>query len=310
MKRLKQWLPTRLVTLALAVFAGSMALAAFWFLLGGRLLAAFIYANPHSVFESPVMTPKEIQIEIGEAPAALERRYGKSVESNKKNFGTEFYTIDWPTQESGVVILKNSATEVRLDIVLGVSGTYDSIYPEEGFSGYKMLLGLSPKDNIPHDEARQKFFAMLQKIRQAGWTRWIEPSHPRLNGEYAYHYQITKKDLNYCLDSELMPSMEVWMKLKDRSDWAFYLNDVFMDVRLSRDSSKLNPNLPGDYFISIELNSKNENQRSELAGDERKKWRELYPAIRKKHAQIRLESENKLRLLNYKIDVKYKNPDE
>jgi len=100
------------------------------------------------------------------------------------------------------------------------------------------------------------------------------------------------------------------MKLEDQSTWAFYLNDVFMDVQLSRDSSKMNPALPGAYFISIDLYSKNKNQRSELAGEERKKWRELYPAIRKKHAQIRLESENKLRLLNYKIDVRYKNPDE
>ena len=104
--------------------------------------------------------------------------------------------------------------------------------------------------------------------------------------------------------------MEVWMKLEDRSKWSFYLNDVFMDVNLSRDSSKLNPDLPGDYFISIDLYSKNENQRLELAGDERKKWRELYPAIRKKHAQLRLEAEKKLRVLNYKIDVRYKNPDE
>ena len=59
------------MTLVLAVWAGSMALAAFWFLLGGQLLAALVYANLHSAFQSPVITPKEIQIEIGEAPAAL-----------------------------------------------------------------------------------------------------------------------------------------------------------------------------------------------------------------------------------------------
>ena len=309
-KRLNRWLPTHPVTLVLAVWAGSMAFAAFWFLLGGRLLAALIYANLYSAFQSPVIAPKEIQIEIGEAPAALERRYGKSVESNKRNFGVEFYTIDWPSQQSGVVILKNGGTEVRFDTVLGVNGTYDSLYPEEGFSDYSLSLGLWPRNNIPHEEARQKFFAMLQKIRQAGWVCWIEPNHPRLNGEYAYHYQITKSDQNYCLDPELMPSMEVWMKLEDQSTWAFYLNDVFMDVRLSRDSSKMNPALPGAYFLSINLYSKNEDQRSALAGDERKKWRELYPDIRKKHAQLRLEAEKKLRVLNYKIDVKYKNPDE
>jgi len=309
-KRLKRWLPTHPVTLVLAVWAGSMALVAFWFLLGGGLLAALIYANLHSAFQRPVITPKEIQIEIGEAPSALERRYGKSVEANKENFGVEFYNIDWPSQQSGVVILKNGATEVRFDTVLGVSGTYDSIYPDEGFSDYYMSLGLWPRNNIPHEEAREKFFSMLQKIRQAGWTRWIFPEDPRLSGEYAYHYQITKKDLNYCLDPELMPSMEVWMKLEDRSKWSFYLNDVFMNVRLSRDSSKMNPALPGAYFVSIDLYSKNEKQRLALADDDRKKWRELYPAIRKKYAQIRLDSENKLRGSNYKIDVKYKNPDE
>jgi len=47
-----------------------------------------------------------------------------------------------------------------------------------------------------------------------------------------------------------------------------------------------------------------------LAGDEREKWRELYSDTRKKHDQIRVDVENKLLNLNYKIDVNYENSDE
>jgi len=83
-----------------------------------------------------------------------------------------------------------------------------------------------------------------------------------------------------------------------------------MDVLLLRDTRKINHELSGNYSIETSVHSKNKEQRLALAGDERNKYRELYPELRKKHDQIRVEIENKLRVLNYKIDVKYRNPDD
>jgi len=83
-----------------------------------------------------------------------------------------------------------------------------------------------------------------------------------------------------------------------------------MDVQLSRYSSEIRSDLSGNCYIHISVHSKNEKQRLALDSDERSKWRELYPDIRKKHDQIRVGVENKLRDLNYEIDVNYRNPDE
>ena len=81
------------------------------------------------------------------------------------------------------------------------------------------------------------------------------------------------------------------MKLEDRSTWAFHLNDVYMDVLLLRDTSEINPELSGTYSIDISVHSKNENQCLALAGDKRKNWCELYPDIRNKQDQIRVDVE-------------------
>ncbi|TWD84921.1 hypothetical protein FB547_1063 [Variovorax beijingensis] len=253
---------------------------------------------------------RNVFVEIGEPPEAWVRRYGKKVEINSKNHGLKFYGLDWTVKNPGQLIVRNRLSEFQLEAVLGAMGTFDDEYPGEGFSKIVITTNISQSETIAHDEARQKIFALLQKIRSAGWTRWIYPSDPRLSGEDAFRYQIAEDDTFYSLDSNYLPPLDVWMKLSDRSQWKFFLNDVAMSVRFSRDQDRMKPNLPGAYIVWIELISKNEMERSEFQGEERKKWKALYPGARKRQLSIRIEQEKKLQMQGYKIDVEYKNPDQ
>ena len=72
----------------------------------------------------------------------------------------------------------------------------------------------------------------------------------------------------------------------------------------------MKPDSPGAYIVWLELQSRNELERGEFQEGERAKWKILYPEIRKKRLSERANQEKKLQALGYKIDIKYKNPDE
>jgi hypothetical protein len=283
-------------------------------LAGIGLLTSLAYAEKSGapskevVMNSPVK--RNAFVEIGESPESWVNRYGKQVEINAKNHGLKFYSLDWPTKNPGQLTVRNGPSEFLLDATLGAMGTFDDEYPAEGFSKILITAGISTEERISHDEARQKIFALLRKIQNAGWRHWIYPGDPRLSGEDSFRYQIAEDDTFYSLDPNYLPPMSVWMKLSDRSQWKFYSNGVQMSVRFSRDQDRMKPDSPGSYIIWLELQSRNELERGEFQEGERAKWKILYPEIRKKRLSERANQEKKLQALGYKIDIKYKNPDE
>jgi hypothetical protein len=270
------------------------------------VLGYWIFNKPTSL---KTFVMKNIYIEVGESPDALIERYGKFVEVNDKNFGTKFLTMDWAVKQPAIVTIKNGNSMLRLDAVLAAMGTYNSDFPNEGISNYGISMGISAADIISHDEARMRFFDLLKQIRQAGWKRWVKPNRPRLLGENAFRYNATEYPI-YSLDDAYVLSLSDWMKLRDGSRWRFYQNGVYMVVKLYRDQSRMNPDLPGAYFIAIELAAQASQWRAEFVEEDRKKWKELYPDLRKKEALERIELEKKEQLQGYDVDSNYQNPDE
>jgi hypothetical protein len=259
---------------------------------------------------SPAMNmTQNIYIEVGESPEALIGRYGKAVEANDKNPGSRFLRMNWPVRQPATLGIKNGNSMLYLNGVFSTMGTYNSDFPDEGLSNYGISLGISKTETIFHDEARVRFFDLLKQIRQAEWKRWIKPDRPRLLDENAFRYNATEYPI-YSLDDTYIPSLSDWMKLQDGSSWRFYQNRVYMTVTLYRDSSRMNPELPGAYFITIDLVAQASQWRREFDGDDRKRWKELYKELRKKGALERAELEKKLQTQGYKIDSNYQNPDE
>ncbi|MCP1170814.1 hypothetical protein [Ralstonia chuxiongensis] len=257
--------------------------------------------------------PQSIEIEIGESPQALIGRYGKAVDVDNKNeqaYGVTFYGVDWPDSSQGTVVIKNQKSEVRLDTALGVSGSFDKAHAEEGIYDYSISLGIFPRNNVTHDQARLQFYEMLKRIQQAGWKRWIYPENPRLAGAEAVRYRLVKDQGVDSLDPEYVPGLEDWMKLPDMTSWRFYLNGVYMDVQMSRDSTRMKVDEPGAYFVKIKLEGYANFWRNAFNEQDRPHWRDLFPGLQRQMRAERASSEQKLNAQGYSVDTSYHNPDE
>ncbi|MFC5473712.1 hypothetical protein [Paraherbaspirillum soli] len=299
----KNWLPSVLA----AWFIVPMAIA-LWLIFGSDIKAGLF-----NLLEKKTVMHSNVVVEIGESGKDFAQKYKEIVDVNDRNPGSHFYRVNWSDGTLGTVIIKNGSSNLAVDSVLSVMGNSDDTYPTEGISGFSISMGLPPRNNVLHDDARLKFYALLQRIQEAGWKRWIDPSMPRLNGTEALRYQMSEIENGaglLSLDPSYVPSLDIWMKIKDMTGWQFYLNDVYMNVQLMRDKKRMDPNLPGAYFLTLGLESKDSFQRSEQTFEDRQRWKELYPAVRTRQAEERLHSEEKLSNLGFKIDAKYQNPDE
>lgn len=262
---------------------------------------------------SKTVTPNSIEIELGESPQALIGRYGKAVDVDNKNeqaYGVTFYAVDWPDSSQGTVVIKNQKSEVRLDTALGVSGSFDKAHADEGIYDYSISLGIPPRNNVTHDQARLQFYEMLKRIQQAGWKRWIFPENPRLSGGEAVRYRLVKDQGVDSLDPSYVPSLEDWMKLADMTSWRFYLDGVYMDVQMSRDSKRMRVDEPGAYFVKIKLEGYANYWRNAFNEQDRPHWRDLFPGLQRQMRAERAAAEQKLKVQGYSIDTSYRNPDE
>ncbi|SFD17786.1 hypothetical protein [Collimonas sp. OK412] len=305
---LRKFLPKNWISGALAAWLIVPAAIAFWLMFGHDIKAGLF-----SLVEKKAVVYSNVVVEIGESGKHFAQRYKEMIDVNDRNPGSHFYRLNWPDDALGTITVKNGSSSFVLDSVLSVLGDTDDTYPAEGIVGLSISMGLPPRNNVLHDEARLKFYALLQHIQEAGWKRWIDHSMPRLKGADALRYQMSGLENGaglMSLDPGYMPSLDIWMKINDMTGWRFYLNDVYMNVQFMRDRGKMDPNLPGAYFLSLELESKGSFQRSALAFEDRKLWKELYPAVRKRQAVERTNSEEKLRSFGFKIDTEYHSPDE
>jgi hypothetical protein len=271
--------------------------------------------------ETDELVKNSVEIQIGEAPADLSARYGDRVialTKNQANYGISWYRFAWPKFD-GELSIKNGSSRLQLDQVGSVQGLYDSgEFPAEGISEYSINLGLinpalGPDDLISHQDARTKFYALLRRIRLAGWTRYIAANAPRLNGMETFKYQASGLDIAadmYSMDAVEMPTFDQWMALNDGAAWEFYRNGVYMNIAIYRDSKRLNSVKPGAYFLIMKLTSRDEYQRQSVSSEDRIRWKELYPQVRHKESEERSTLEAMLASKGYTIDKSYQNPDE
>jgi len=253
---------------------------------------------------------QHVYVEIGESPQALVHRYGGAVDVNDKNFGLNFYTMDWPTDNPITVVIRNGNSNLQIDAVLMINGAFDRGYPDEGISSYSVSSELVSQPTVRHDQARLKFYEMLSRIQKAGWQRYLDDEEPRLKGVESIHRLLQTGISMTTLDPGYVPTFEEWMTLKERSSWQFYKDGVYMDVRMSRDSKHMDPSLPGAYFVSISLESYVSKWRTLFQEADRPRWRELLREEKQNAAAERAKMERQLQAEGYHVDTSYRNPDE
>lgn len=251
-----------------------------------------------------------VSVEIGEMPDSFVGRYGNRVQVNNKNIGLNFYTIDWPPQEPGVVKIDVGGSSVEIDFALVLSSNFDRTFPDEGIYGLDIGSGLTKKETMPHDEARLKFYDLLSRMLKAGWKRYIYQAHARLSGAEALRHALADPLLTDSQDPGYVPSLEDWMKLRDNTLWELYKDGVYMEIRFMRDHDRMKLDEPGAYAVSVSIEAFDSKWRTLLPEKDRPRWRELLRKQREEEQADRQATEDKLRAEGYKIDTDYRNPDE
>lgn len=262
------------------------------------------------------MPTTNVTIRIGQQGADLANMYPNDLVVNDKNVHGEvvFYDFNWSVKGPyGNVTVDNGPYTFTIPTVTYIIGTaVPGDWPQEGIEGYDISILFGPSGTYSHQQAQNAFFALLNTIQTAGWKREIGAAHPRLAGRDALVYSQLVEGL-YSNDATYVPTFEEWMQLKDGTRWKFYANGVYLSLLFRRDSTQMDPDKPGAYFVTMTLQSRNafERQHFKPGSEERMNWTTLYPSIRQNRKSQRAAKEAQLVTeKKYRIDTTYRDPDE
>ncbi|RAN49695.1 hypothetical protein RB25_04780 [Herbaspirillum rubrisubalbicans] len=248
-----------------------------------------------------------LAVSINVSPEKLLREHGDQIKVVKQGPGINFYTAQWTQQSPGSVTIQPGKFQFTIPYVLGLQGVEESRAPAEGVVQYEVFAGITGPDLIGHDEARQKFFALLQGIRKAGWAPFIDRDDPRIRGRQRLEY-VLKSSSASSLDPDYEPTLAEWMQLEDLSRWTFYADHAYLSVAFKREASLRDPDKPGAYLLTYTLMSENQHFRTYVAPQERDRWKELLPATLKTLQAQRQQAEKEWRLKGASIDEGYVDP--
>ncbi|MGO0792216.1 hypothetical protein ACTOWA_20330 [Herbaspirillum seropedicae] len=248
-----------------------------------------------------------LTLSINEPPEKLLRDHGNLINVVKQGPGVNFFTAQWAQQTPGSVTIQPGKFQFTIPYVLGLQGVEETRAPAEGLVQYEIFAGITGPDLIGHDEARQKFFALLQGIRKAGWTPFIDRDDPRIRGRQRLEY-VLKSSSASSLDPDYEPTLAEWMQLEDLSRWTFYADHAYLSVTFKREASLRDPDKPGAYLLTYTLMSENQHFRTYVAPEDRDRWKELLPATLKELQAQRQQAEKAWRSKGASIDEGYVDP--
>jgi len=248
-----------------------------------------------------------VEIHANQPADELLKKYPGQFKVLKHPSGVNFYTVRWRSAPYGNLEIGQPSHTVTLPFILSAKGNDDSYFPDENIINWDINAGITAGDLIGHDEARKRFFGILQSLRNAGWVRAIDLSEPRLIGKDALHYRQTRASV-YSLDPNYVLSLEEWMGLKSRTTWSLYSDHAYLDVSITRDPSKSDITTPGAYFVEYSLQAQNEYWRSVVGPTRRLNWKSELPAILAKHQRARKSKEDEFRKAHIAIDERYRDP--
>jgi hypothetical protein len=252
----------------------------------------------------PNSTPIELQ--VGENGASFARRIAALASIDRQPAGLNFYTIRWPVQSMGAVIIKQGTLRLPIENVISVTGIEDMDYPDEGLADVKINSAISNSEKISHDEARIKTIAFLQKIAQIGWKSTIPRDVARIRGKDMNDYLLSAKRTT--LDPNYVPTLNEWMRYRDLTEWEFYFGRVFLTVQISRQHTLTDPQKLGVYLLSTKLRNESQHFRGYVDGPDRARWKDLLMPQIKEMAENRAEEEAGFRKNGIAIDERYIDP--
>jgi hypothetical protein len=250
---------------------------------------------------------QEVTIKIGELGSEFQKRYPDQVKINKQPAGLDFYSIDWKFAAQGVVKVSHGAHSFEIDNVLSVLTSIDIDTPQEGFRKFSINAGITSPDLIPHQEARDKLYAILKAIEQKGWRNLISEDDPRITGKDRLNHVLSVTN-SIGLDTKYVPTLDEWMRIENLTPWNFYAEHQYLTVYFKRERILLDPTKPGSYLLTYTLKSEVENYRGYVGTDNRRDWKQKLPAALDDLKQRRAKAEAALKAKDIKIDEAYQDP--
>ena len=250
-----------------------------------------------------------VSIKFGESGPDFAERYSGQVRVTRSTPNVHFYQIDWE-RPRGVIQVNHGDKSFVIEDALGVQAPQElGDFKAEGLNSYTVFAGLSvPSPSlIPHDEARLKIHAILQRIMDAGWKNVIDIGDPRVQGTDRLAYALSTN--NYIgLDATQVPSFDEWMRIQSRTPWNFYANGLYMQVSFTREPTLTDPKKPGSYLLTFNIKTETEYFRGFASPDNRLRWKEVVPQEIVKAKAERPKRESELRAKGIRIDESYQDP--
>jgi hypothetical protein len=279
-----------------------------YFLVSSIIAQVFLGACTKSNSDTDkIMTESTITLTLHELGENFQTRYPDRVRANRQPLGVSFFSVDWGNRSRGSVEIIAGNRVLRADDVLTLMGSQDEDIKAEGLSTVNVTSGITGPTGITHEAAHDYVFAVLSRLRNAGWKTSIPFDDPRLRGREMLNYQMATSSATP-LDPDYKPTLEEWIKLEDLSAWELYSDDAFLRISFKRSPNPKNPTGPGVYLVNYELDSSVNHFKGFVDPLRREEWKVLLPAELKELAVRRRTAEADLRKKGIPIDTDYIDP--
>ncbi len=248
-----------------------------------------------------------IELQVGENGAVFQKRYPVLAKANRQPAGLNFYEFRFRGSNVGRALVKIGNRTLPVEHVLSITGIEDLDFNDEGISQININSKITGSDLIPHDEARLKFFSILQNLVGDGWKTIIPRSTARLKGQERMKYLLASHG-RVTLDPSYLPTLDEWMRMEDLTSWKGYAHHLYLKVSFTREATLTDTKKPGAYLLSFEFKSEAEQFRAHVESRDRKRWKEVVPVKLRELAVERAKLETELRAKGFAIDEGYIDP--
>jgi hypothetical protein len=254
-----------------------------------------------------VMTPR-ISIRLGEAGPDFAKRYAGAVRVTHSTPNVDHYSMRWDSPPRAQVHVEHGRNTFAIDDVFGVLSMQElRALPSEGLKTFSINAGVSAPEFISHDEARLAIHAILRRLLDAEWKPVVSRSRPRLSGQARLDYCLNVSD-SIGLDPTHLPTFADWMRIPSRTAWNFYADGLYLDVSFTREPTYTDPQKPGAYLVTFNLQTETEYVRGYAGPDNRLRWKEFVQPELDKAAAQRASKEAELASKGVHLDLSYRDP--
>lgn len=211
------------------------------------------------------------------------------------------------------VVIKYAETTLKIEEVTNIT-----IVTNERIGNNAENINLTPRglpDNSTHEQNRALISALIKKIKDAGWARFIFPEDPRISGSQIDKISSPEHVLGQYigshpwLDSDYQLDLKRWLQIGSFYNWYFYNNGAYLHLKAWRQNDEKDPTEKATYLITLEFQSERDFWLDGISDEnDRLHWKELLPKRLESYHAARLALEEKARAAGIEIDESYQDP--